>query len=247
MNPRPHHQSVQDNYAAVEDTRYLEEEQGRVETFTESLDHVAAVHAAGHLLDVGCHVGTFLTIAEQAGFQVAGVEPSRWASEIARGAHLRPGAPRRRRGRPAAGGRLRRDHALGRDRAPARSRRSTFARSTPRCGPAACSRSRRWTSTRCSRACSAAAGRGTCRCTSCTSRAARCARCCGARASTSWTSALHTPPRADVVPRLAPRRLRAAARAAARRRPGAHRLAERTVGIKLGDIFTVIARKPTTA
>jgi 2-polyprenyl-3-methyl-5-hydroxy-6-metoxy-1,4-benzoquinol methylase len=40
---------------------------------------------SGRLLDVGCHVGTFLTLAEQAGYEVAGVEPSRWASEIARG------------------------------------------------------------------------------------------------------------------------------------------------------------------
>ena len=85
MNPRPHHQSVQDNYSAVEDTRYLDEEQGRVETFTESLEHVAQFVPSGRMLDVGCHVGTFLTIAEAAGFQVAGVEPSTWASEIARG------------------------------------------------------------------------------------------------------------------------------------------------------------------
>jgi SAM-dependent methyltransferase len=85
MNPRPHHQSVQDNYSAVEDTRYLDEEQGRVETFTESLEHVAEFMPSGRMLDVGCHVGTFLTIAEQHGFQVAGVEPSTWASEIARG------------------------------------------------------------------------------------------------------------------------------------------------------------------
>lgn len=85
MNPRPHHQSVQDNYSAVEDTRYLDEEQGRVETFTESLEHVAEFMPSGCMLDVGCHVGTFLTIAEQHGFQVAGVEPSTWASEIARG------------------------------------------------------------------------------------------------------------------------------------------------------------------
>ena len=85
MNPRPHHQSVQDNYSAVEDTRYLDEEQGRVETFTESLEHVAEFMPSGRMLDVGCHVGTFLTIAEQHGFDVAGVEPSTWASEIARG------------------------------------------------------------------------------------------------------------------------------------------------------------------
>jgi SAM-dependent methyltransferase len=84
MNPRPHHQSVQDSYSAVEDTRYLEEEQGRVETFTESLNHLREFQPSGRLLDVGCHIGTFLTVAEQAGFDVAGVEPSRWASEIAR-------------------------------------------------------------------------------------------------------------------------------------------------------------------
>jgi 2-polyprenyl-3-methyl-5-hydroxy-6-metoxy-1,4-benzoquinol methylase len=84
MNPRPHHQSVQDNYAAVEDTRYLEEEQGRIETFTESVEHIQTFVPTGRLLDVGCHVGTFLTVAEQHGYTVAGVEPSRWASDIAR-------------------------------------------------------------------------------------------------------------------------------------------------------------------
>lgn len=84
MNPRPHHQSVQDNYAAVEDTRYVDEEQGRVETFSESLDLVARYVPSGRLLDVGCHVGTFLDLAEKRGYDVTGVEPSRWAAEVAR-------------------------------------------------------------------------------------------------------------------------------------------------------------------
>ncbi len=84
MNPRPHHHAVQDNYAAVEDTRYLEEEQGRVETFAQSLAYVQRFMPTGRLLDVGCHVGTFLTLAEQAGYEVAGVEPSRWAADVAR-------------------------------------------------------------------------------------------------------------------------------------------------------------------
>jgi 2-polyprenyl-3-methyl-5-hydroxy-6-metoxy-1,4-benzoquinol methylase len=84
MNPRPHHQDVQSNYASVEDSRYLEEEQGRVETFGESVDHIQRFVSTGRLLDVGCHVGTFLKVASQRGFQVAGVEPSRWASEIAK-------------------------------------------------------------------------------------------------------------------------------------------------------------------
>jgi len=84
MNPRPHHQKVQDSYGEVRDERYLEEEQGRVETFTESLDLVARFAPGRRLLDVGCHVGTFLEIAERRGFEVAGVEPSRWAADVAR-------------------------------------------------------------------------------------------------------------------------------------------------------------------
>jgi 2-polyprenyl-3-methyl-5-hydroxy-6-metoxy-1,4-benzoquinol methylase len=84
MNPRPHHQVVQEAYAEVEDRRYLEEETGRVATFSESLAQLRGYVARGRLLDVGCHIGTFLSLAEQAGFEVAGVEPSRWAAQIAR-------------------------------------------------------------------------------------------------------------------------------------------------------------------
>src|SRR4051794_38215676 len=84
MNPRPHHQKVQDAYGQVEDVRYLEEEEGRVATFSESLQHVQRFMPKGRLLDVGCHIGTFLDLAEQGGFDVSGVEPSRWAAQIAR-------------------------------------------------------------------------------------------------------------------------------------------------------------------
>jgi 2-polyprenyl-3-methyl-5-hydroxy-6-metoxy-1,4-benzoquinol methylase len=83
MNPRPHHQNVQAAYGQVEDLRYLEEETGRVATFSESLDYVRAFVPGGRLLDVGCHVGTFLDLAERAGYEVSGVEPSRWAAQIA--------------------------------------------------------------------------------------------------------------------------------------------------------------------
>lgn len=85
MNPRPHHEAVVENYGDVEDQEYIEEEQGRLETFAESLELVRRYRPSGRLLDVGCHVGTFLTLAEAAGYEVAGVEPSRWGSEIARG------------------------------------------------------------------------------------------------------------------------------------------------------------------
>jgi 2-polyprenyl-3-methyl-5-hydroxy-6-metoxy-1,4-benzoquinol methylase len=83
MNPRPHHLAVQDAYGDVEDERYVEEEEGRVATFSESLGHVRRYASSGRLLDVGCHIGTFIALAEQAGFEVAGVEPSRWAARRA--------------------------------------------------------------------------------------------------------------------------------------------------------------------
>ena len=84
MNPRPHHLAVQDAYEQVEDTRYLEEEGGRVLTFAESLRHVQRYVRSGTLLDVGCHVGTFLELAERGGFEVTGIEPSRFGAEYAR-------------------------------------------------------------------------------------------------------------------------------------------------------------------
>lgn len=84
MNPRPHHLAVQDAYEQVEDRRYVEEEEGRVLTFSESLRHVQKFVPSGRLLDVGCHIGTFLELAERGGFEVTGIEPSRWGAERAR-------------------------------------------------------------------------------------------------------------------------------------------------------------------
>ena len=84
MNPRPHHLAVQDAYGDVEDVRYVEEEEGRVATFSDSLAHVRRLRAGGpparrrlprrHVHRAG---------RGRAGFEVAGVEPSRWAAERA--------------------------------------------------------------------------------------------------------------------------------------------------------------------
>jgi 2-polyprenyl-3-methyl-5-hydroxy-6-metoxy-1,4-benzoquinol methylase len=84
VNPRPARGRVEDAYSAVEDVTYLREEAARVATFRHSLLGVRKHEPSGRLLDVGCYVGTFLEIARDAGYEVAGVEPSRWAASYAR-------------------------------------------------------------------------------------------------------------------------------------------------------------------
>lgn len=86
-NPRPTAELLDALYADVEDNVYLEDEEARVATFRHALLGVRKRAAVGgRLLDVGCHVGTFLRLARDAGYEVAGVEPSTWAAEYARDA-----------------------------------------------------------------------------------------------------------------------------------------------------------------
>lgn len=83
-NPRPTPELVGRLYGAVEDSAYLEEEGARVATFRHSLLGVRRREPGGRLLDVGAHVGTFLGVARERGYEVAGVEPSGWAAGYAR-------------------------------------------------------------------------------------------------------------------------------------------------------------------
>ncbi len=83
-SPRPTADEVLDMYEGVEDETYLREEAARVATFRHSLLGVRQREPRGRLLDVGCYVGTFLEVARESGYEVAGVEPSRWAAEHAR-------------------------------------------------------------------------------------------------------------------------------------------------------------------
>lgn len=93
-NPQEDPVRRESSYAEVEDPQYVEEEAGRVATFTDHLDVIEAVVRPGHLLDVGCYTGVFLALCRQRGWRPAGIEPSQWAAEVARrrgGAEVWPG------------------------------------------------------------------------------------------------------------------------------------------------------------
>ena len=86
-NPRWEGAEVLDHYVAVEDPLYLEEREGRVLTFQRHLlplHKLTGAPAGRHLLDVGAYVGVFVEIAQQAGWQAVGLEPSHWAVAEAR-------------------------------------------------------------------------------------------------------------------------------------------------------------------
>jgi len=80
--PRPALAEILEAYTLGEDPTYVEEEQGRTETFQRVLRSFA--QTKGRLLDIGCNTGVFMAEAQTAGFEVFGVEPSRYAAGLAR-------------------------------------------------------------------------------------------------------------------------------------------------------------------
>ncbi|MBI5651564.1 MAG: class I SAM-dependent methyltransferase [Chloroflexi bacterium] len=87
-NPRWQAALVEESYSVVEDQTYVEEREGRVLTFSRNLqpleDLVGADKPTRRLLDVGCHIGVMVELAQARGWDAWGVEPSTWASEQAR-------------------------------------------------------------------------------------------------------------------------------------------------------------------
>ncbi|MDP2949645.1 MAG: class I SAM-dependent methyltransferase [Chloroflexota bacterium] len=82
MNPRPTQQALLDSYGAMVDEYYLVEESARLATLEHTLRTIEPL-AKGRLLEVGCATGYFLKIAREHGWEVLGVEPCRWAADLA--------------------------------------------------------------------------------------------------------------------------------------------------------------------
>ena len=88
QNPQPQLSQLLSAYQEVADERYEEEASGRVETFRRALADLMRHEPGGRLLDVGCHIGIFLDVARQAGWETYGIEPSRWSADRARAREL---------------------------------------------------------------------------------------------------------------------------------------------------------------
>jgi 2-polyprenyl-3-methyl-5-hydroxy-6-metoxy-1,4-benzoquinol methylase len=90
----PHHNAdtILQNYEEVVDDLYAEEREGRVLTFQRNLrplEELMPPAQGRRLLDVGCHIGVFLRIAQERGWEAWGIEPSRWAAREAQSRGLR--------------------------------------------------------------------------------------------------------------------------------------------------------------
>lgn len=78
-------------YKEVEDPTYVEESGARALTFKRSLEQLQNyAQPSGKMLDVGCYSGAFMKVAADAGWEIEGVELSRWAAGIAAGLNIGP-------------------------------------------------------------------------------------------------------------------------------------------------------------
>jgi dolichol-phosphate mannosyltransferase len=80
MEPRLSAEALVGEYAAAEDPVYLENIRARETTFRYNLNKVQPLLPPGsRILEVGSYCGAFLKVAKESGFDVSGLEPSRWA------------------------------------------------------------------------------------------------------------------------------------------------------------------------
>lgn len=83
VNPQEDIRSLERGYKEVKDEEYLETEKFRKIVLQKRLSLLEKFKKRGRLLDVGCFAGYFLELAKASGWEVYGIEPSRWAVKIA--------------------------------------------------------------------------------------------------------------------------------------------------------------------
>ncbi len=90
-NPRWNGEELMAAYSAVEDQTYVVQRIGRERTFAKhlsALEKFTGPGAGRQLLDVGAYIGVFVEVALAHGWQATGLEPSRWATDVAHAAGL---------------------------------------------------------------------------------------------------------------------------------------------------------------
>lgn len=84
LYPLPHLKAIEEAYTKVKDNEYLTIEPSREVAFMKLIKRLARyVKPSGKLLDVGCYTGVFPLLAQRAGWDSYGIEPSDWAASVA--------------------------------------------------------------------------------------------------------------------------------------------------------------------
>ncbi|MBN2500179.1 MAG: class I SAM-dependent methyltransferase [Anaerolineales bacterium] len=82
LNPRLRAGVVVEGYSEGEDPNFVSQVEGRERTFAKSLKMIEKYKPGkGRILDIGTAAGSFLAVAQRAGWEVAGCEPNRWMCE----------------------------------------------------------------------------------------------------------------------------------------------------------------------
>lgn len=82
LNPRLRFDLILNGYSAGTDERFVSQVAARERTFAKYLDFIERIKPdKGYILDVGTAGGSFLGVAKERGWQIAGCEPSHWLSE----------------------------------------------------------------------------------------------------------------------------------------------------------------------
>lgn len=82
-NPRDDDGQIITLYRDLENPFYLHSRESRIITFQRYLKIVETYVSHGRILDVGCATGLFLELAKEKGWNVYGIEPSKWAVSYA--------------------------------------------------------------------------------------------------------------------------------------------------------------------